>query len=1125
MQLKVYEITWGETQTATGTIAGNVVSYNIAFSDQGPVGPVGPQGIQGAQGLPGDFVVNFRVVSAPETLVSKAKIAANTTSGAFTLTLPAAPANGDVIDFYDFAETFDTNPLTLNRNGRRIEGQEDNLICNVKGAYFSMVYSGSARGWQVLPSFGTSGGGGEGTLTTQGDTLYRGVDANQRLPIGSPGQILKVNSGGNAPEWGEAPATGVTSVALSSSDLTVTGSPVTSSGTITANLANSGVAAGTYSKVTVDAKGRVTTGATAGIADVTGLQTALDAKQASGSYATLVGGKVPSDQLPSFVDDVVEHQNLSDFPPQGESGKIYVAIDTRKTYRWSGSAYVEISPSEVTSVNNQTGAVTVAVPAASNTAPSALGAADAGTSANFARADHVHAMPSPSDVGAAPATGISPTAITGTAVVNSDARLSDSRTPLSHSSTHHAGGTDAIAPNNISAQWAEVVSSQQLLGNTTLSAGRNRRITITTFGSLTITLPTTSENGDILTLVAGNLAGGTVTVQALTILATMTSGQSYTFISSGSGAWTLRNVNTHTHAAADITSGTLAIARIPTGTSGTTVAIGNHTHTPSEVGLGNVSNTAQVTSVSGTAPIVSSGGTTPVISVTTGSTANTVCAGDDARLSDARSPLSHTHGNITNGGLVGTTSGLPLKTGTGGIVEAGAFGTSAGQFAEGNHAHGNLTSSGTIGSTAGLPVITTTAGAVTTLALGSANQVLKVNSGGTAVEFGAGFDAASPPAIGSTTPAAGTFTNLVANTELTLPSSAPVSPSAGDVYRNADQIRYRDSTGTTERILLNNLDNLSNLGNTATARTNIGLGSADAVTFGSLQNTPIGSTTRNTGAFTTLNATNGTITASAPVLTLSQTWNNAAVTFTGLDYTITDTNSNSGSRLWDFKVGTTSVFAGRKTLGNPLSEIVAIQGPSRGFVFGTFGATAPVSDAFFSLRWQFNIAGLARDAMFAWGTDVYALNYDLAIQRDAADTLAQRRSTNAQTFRLYSTFSSTTNFERLNLIAQTGGNFIIGTEKGSGGGLARALEFRTDNTARLTIGSGGGFTLADAQDIAVGTTTGTKIGTGTTQKIGFFNATPVVQPAAVADATDAATVITQLNALLSRLRTIGIIAT
>ena len=67
--------------------------------------------------------------------------------------------------------------------------------------------------------------------------------------------------------------------------------------------------------------------------------------------------------------------------------------------------------------------------------------------------------------------------------------------------------------------------------------------------------------------------------------------------------------------------------------------------------------------------------------------------------------------------------------------------------------------------------------------------------------------------------------------------------------------------------------------------------------------------------------------------------------------------------------------------------------------------------------------------------------------------------------------------------------------------------------------------LADAGHITVGTTTGTKIGTATTQKLGFYNATPVVQPTAVADATTAVDVITQLNALLAKLRTLGIIAT
>jgi hypothetical protein len=47
---------------------------------------------------------------------------------------------------------------------------------------------------------------------------------------------------------------------------------------------------------------------------------------------------------------------------------------------------------------------------------------------------------------------------------------------------------------------------------------------------------------------------------------------------------------------------------------------------------------------------------------------------------------SHTHGNITNAGAIGTTSGLPVKTGTSGVLEAGAFGTASGTFCEGNDA-------------------------------------------------------------------------------------------------------------------------------------------------------------------------------------------------------------------------------------------------------------------------------------------------------------------------------------------------------------------------------------------------------------------------------------------------------
>ena len=56
-------------------------------------------------------------------------------------------------------------------------------------------------------------------------------------------------------------------------------------------------------------------------------------------------GKVPSSQLPSFVDDVIEVDDYAHLPITGESGKIYVTKDTNKTYRWTGTAYVEISES------------------------------------------------------------------------------------------------------------------------------------------------------------------------------------------------------------------------------------------------------------------------------------------------------------------------------------------------------------------------------------------------------------------------------------------------------------------------------------------------------------------------------------------------------------------------------------------------------------------------------------------------------------------------------------------------------------------------------------------------------------------------------------------------------------
>lgn len=77
-----------------------------------------------------------------------------------------------------------------------------------------------------------------------------------------------------------------------------------------------------------------------------GAYLASDLKGAANGVAQLdANGLVPSSQLPSYVDDVLEYSKKSSFPATGQTGKIYVDTTTNLTYRWSGSAYVQISPS------------------------------------------------------------------------------------------------------------------------------------------------------------------------------------------------------------------------------------------------------------------------------------------------------------------------------------------------------------------------------------------------------------------------------------------------------------------------------------------------------------------------------------------------------------------------------------------------------------------------------------------------------------------------------------------------------------------------------------------------------------------------------------------------------------
>lgn len=82
----------------------------------------------------------------------------------------------------------------------------------------------------------------------------------------------------------------------------------------------------------------------------------IDAKYipALATKADLVEGMVPSSQLPSYVDDVLEFVTYAAFPVTGETGKIYVAKDTNLTYRWTGSVYVRINEVDLSNYYTKT---------------------------------------------------------------------------------------------------------------------------------------------------------------------------------------------------------------------------------------------------------------------------------------------------------------------------------------------------------------------------------------------------------------------------------------------------------------------------------------------------------------------------------------------------------------------------------------------------------------------------------------------------------------------------------------------------------------------------------------------------------------------------------------------------
>lgn len=100
----------------------------------------------------------------------------NTTSGAITVTLPSSPSAGDVVAIADYANTADTNAITIGRNGSKIQGEDLNFLLNTEGLTILLIYVDATKGWLTIdaaqaddivsPQYVTATGG---TITTCGD--------------------------------------------------------------------------------------------------------------------------------------------------------------------------------------------------------------------------------------------------------------------------------------------------------------------------------------------------------------------------------------------------------------------------------------------------------------------------------------------------------------------------------------------------------------------------------------------------------------------------------------------------------------------------------------------------------------------------------------------------------------------------------------------------------------------------------------------------------------------------------------------------------------------------------------------------------------------------------------------
>jgi len=90
-----------------------------------------------------------KITADPGNAVSGVGYFTDTSGGTFNVTLPSSPSAGNVVAVADYANTWDTNNLTIARNGSNIEGAASDFVCNTEGSTITFVYVDATKGWVV----------------------------------------------------------------------------------------------------------------------------------------------------------------------------------------------------------------------------------------------------------------------------------------------------------------------------------------------------------------------------------------------------------------------------------------------------------------------------------------------------------------------------------------------------------------------------------------------------------------------------------------------------------------------------------------------------------------------------------------------------------------------------------------------------------------------------------------------------------------------------------------------------------------------------------------------------------------------------------------------------------------